>query len=83
MNSLKLRVMFVAMVVLLVGCNKIDKLGQNDEYQGKTLSHGSSLVLPKDLSDSSMENYYPVPRVGGVKSTANVSTLPPGIQLKK
>lgn len=84
MNNLKMRVIFVGMILSAVGCTgAVDKFAQNDEYQSKDTPYDKPIVLPHDLSDGSIENVYPVPEVGEVNHAAHVSTLPPGTQIKK
>ena len=84
MNGLKSRVIIVGMILLVGGCsNAVDNFTQNDEYQRKDTPYDKPIILPHDLSDSSIENAYPVPKAGEVKHAVHVSTMPPGCPLKK
>ena len=83
MSVLKFRIGFMLVALLLVGCKSVDKLGENDKYQDKVLTREKALVLPHDLKNTSMDDYYPVPRprINDGKKTAKNLTLPPGSQL--
>jgi len=82
MKSLKIGIIFVCVTISVVGCSKISKLDRSDEYK-KVSPHNKHLILPKDLSDSSIENRYPIPKIEDDKQAIDISTVPPGTSLSK
>lgn len=74
-------VITLGMILLTVGCNT-SRFSSYDEYR-PAVSSNKALVLPKDLSGSSMVNYYGIPKVEVGKSNNIVSDLPPGILFVK
>jgi uncharacterized lipoprotein len=78
---MKLEIIFVSMVLLLVGCKTVSKLDRRDEYK-KAKPHDYSLILPRDINSSAIENHYPIPKTeNGKRPAVSVSTVPPGCKL--
>lgn len=79
---MRLKIIFVGMVLLLVGCKAISKLDRSDEYK-KSKPHDKSLVLPQDINSSVIKNKYPMPQTkkNGKKSSLDVTVVPPGCKL--
>ena len=81
MNYIRLNIVFISMILLLVGCNTISKLDRSDEYK-KARPHDQSLILPRGINSSAVENHYPIPKTeNGKRSVGNASTVPPGCNL--
>ena len=80
MRYLKFGFILAGVILFLTGCNAIRKLDKSDEYK-KTDAYDKALVLPSDITNESIENLYPVPKVEC--KDYNVSTLPPGSKLIK
>ncbi len=83
MNHIKVNLVFISVILLLVGCNTVSKLGRSDEYR-KAKPHDQSLVLPSDINNGMIKNDYPMPnkRCNNQKTPSDLSLIvPPGCKL--